>query len=150
MRRSLARPGNSIDHQQGPGGERLTRQVGDTMCGVTMRPDHAGRPWPNRPPLGLGSVRCKDLVRLILGLGFAVRDGRKAGHKVTHPTLVNLTSASFTCGHGRNQQVKPIVWRRSDGSWRHTLAVWRNGRRKIDDDNGESLRLQHHGARDRL
>ena len=43
------------------------------------------------------------------GAGFAVRDGKKTGHKViTHPTLVNFTSASITCGHGRNPQVKPI------------------------------------------
>ena len=32
----------------------------------------------------------------------------------------------------------------------HTRTVWKAGRRKIDDDNGESLRLQHHGAGDRL
>lgn len=49
------------------------------------------------------------MIRLLEGLGFAVRDGKKTGHKViTRPTLVNFTSAAFTCGHGRNPQVKPI------------------------------------------
>ena len=56
-----------------------------------------------------GSIRCKDMIRLLEGLGFAVRDGKKTGHKViTHSTLVNFTSASITCGHGRNPQVKRI------------------------------------------
>ena len=55
------------------------------------------------------SIRCNDMIRLLKRLGFSVRDGKKAGHKViTHPTLVNFTSASITCGHGRNPQVKPI------------------------------------------
>lgn len=56
-----------------------------------------------------GSIRCQDMIRLLEGLGFVVRDGKKTGHKViTHPALVTFASASFTCGHGRNPQVKPI------------------------------------------
>ena len=56
-----------------------------------------------------GSIRCNDMIQLLTGLGFAVRDGKKPGHKViTHPELVKFTSAAITCGHGRNPQVKPI------------------------------------------
>jgi hypothetical protein len=40
-------------------------------------------------------------------LGFAVRDGRKQGHKVVlHDGIPNFWSAAFTCGHGRNPEVK--------------------------------------------
>ena len=43
------------------------------------------------------SIRCNDMIRLLEGLGFAIRDGKKAGHKViTHPGLASFTSASFT------------------------------------------------------
>lgn len=99
-----------------------------------------------------GSIRCEDMIRLLKGLGFAVRDGKKTGHKViTHPTLVNFTSAAITCGHGRNPEVKPIYVRRI----RQLLETHADGleERKEedrDDDNSESLRLQHHGAEDRL
>lgn len=54
------------------------------------------------------SLRCRDLVRALQGLGFDVRDGKKQGHKVfTHPGIDTFTSGSFTCGHGRNDEVKP-------------------------------------------
>ena len=47
------------------------------------------------------------MVKLLEGLGFEVRDGKKSGHKViTHPGLCRFTSASFSCGHGRDPQVK--------------------------------------------
>ena len=56
-----------------------------------------------------GSIRCNDMVRILSGLGFAVRDGSKQGHEViTHPKLEGFTSAAFACGHGRNPQVKPV------------------------------------------
>ena len=49
------------------------------------------------------------MIRLLTNLGFSVRDGRKQGHKViTHPRLESFASAAFTCGHGRNPQVKPV------------------------------------------
>ena len=49
------------------------------------------------------------MIRLLTGLGFSVRDGRKQGHKViTHPSLDVFTSAAFACGHGKNPQVKPV------------------------------------------
>ena len=49
---------------------------------------------------------------MLRDLGFDVRDGRKPGHKViTHPGLALFTSASFTGGHGRNAQVKPVYIR---------------------------------------
>lgn len=58
------------------------------------------------------SLRCTEMITLLRNLGFDVRDGRKPGHKViTHPELERFTSASFTCGHGRNAQVKPVYIR---------------------------------------
>ena len=54
------------------------------------------------------SIRCNTMTRLLEGLGFVVRDGRKQGHKVfTHPALDAFTASSFSCGHGRNPQIKP-------------------------------------------
>lgn len=54
------------------------------------------------------ATRCQDLIRQLEALGFEVRDGRKQGHRVvTHPRLDGFTSAGFTCGHGRNPEVKP-------------------------------------------
>lgn len=54
------------------------------------------------------SLRCKDLVAALKGLGFDVRDGTKQGHKVfTHPHIPDFTSSGFTCGHGTNPEVKP-------------------------------------------
>ena len=55
------------------------------------------------------AVRCNVMIRLLTGLGFTVRNGRKQGHKViTHPELDSFTSAAFSCGHGKNPQVKPV------------------------------------------
>ena len=62
-------------------------------------------------------------------------NGKKTGHKViTHPTLVNFTSASFTCGHGRNPQVKPI-YVIYVGQVRRLLAMYADGleERKEED-----------------
>ncbi|MCC5886223.1 MAG: type II toxin-antitoxin system HicA family toxin [Gammaproteobacteria bacterium] len=53
------------------------------------------------------NLRCEEVVALLEGLGFVVRDGRKQGHKVvTHPVLDDFLSTSFSCGHGRNPIVK--------------------------------------------
>jgi hypothetical protein len=41
-------------------------------------------------------------------LDLSVRAGKKPGHKVvTHPQLPGFYSASYTCGHGSNPEVKP-------------------------------------------
>ena len=54
------------------------------------------------------SLRCKDLQRILESLGFEVRDGKKAGHKIVHhPDLPDFLGSSYTCGHGANPQVKP-------------------------------------------
>lgn len=55
------------------------------------------------------NLRCEEIISLLEGLGFVVRDGKKQGHKVvTHPGLDDFVSANFTCGHGRNPGVKPV------------------------------------------
>jgi hypothetical protein len=54
------------------------------------------------------SMRCKDMVLALESLGFEVRDGGKQGHKVlTHDRIPGFFSAAFTCGHGRNPEIKP-------------------------------------------
>jgi len=58
------------------------------------------------------TTRCQDLIQQLEALGFEVRDGKKQGHKVvTHPRLRGFLSAGFTCGHGRNPEVKPVYVR---------------------------------------
>ncbi|WP_295878933.1 type II toxin-antitoxin system HicA family toxin [uncultured Thiohalocapsa sp.] len=58
------------------------------------------------------SLRCSDLVRILRKLGFDVRDGAKQGHKVmTHPGVPSFTSQAFTCGHGKNPEIKPVYVR---------------------------------------
>jgi len=53
------------------------------------------------------SMRCRELGRLLTTLGFDVRDGKKQGHKiVTHAGLEDFYSFSYTCGHGRDAEVK--------------------------------------------
>ena len=54
------------------------------------------------------SVKCDELQKFLEDLGFKVQDGKKQGHKiVTHPGLENFYSTSYTCGHGKNPEVKP-------------------------------------------
>lgn len=54
------------------------------------------------------SMRCSELQKILESLGFEVRDGSKQGHKVvTHPGLEEFFSASYTCGHGKDPEVKP-------------------------------------------
>ncbi len=57
-------------------------------------------------------VKCSDLRSHLEELGFTVRDGKRAGHKVvTHPNLKGFYSTSYTCGHGRNSVIKPAYIR---------------------------------------
>lgn len=54
------------------------------------------------------SIRCERLAALLKRLGFEVRDGRRAGHKVfVHDGIPGFTSSSYNCGHGRNPEIKP-------------------------------------------
>jgi hypothetical protein len=54
------------------------------------------------------AMRCQDLVSALQRLGFEVCAGRKQGHKIVlHRGIPNFWSDGFTCGHGRNPEVKP-------------------------------------------
>ena len=56
-----------------------------------------------------GGIRCQKLADLLTSLGFEVRDGKKAGHKVfVHHGIASFTSGGYTCGHGRNPEIKPV------------------------------------------
>ena len=44
---------------------------------------------------------------MLESLGFEIRDGKSAGHKlVFHAGIPEFYSASFNCGHGKNPEVK--------------------------------------------
>jgi hypothetical protein len=63
-----------------------------------------------------GNLRCNDLARTLRDLGFDVRDGRKAGHKVvTHPGIARFSTAGYTCGHGKNPEIKPVYVKKMIG-----------------------------------
>ncbi|MFA7098083.1 MAG: type II toxin-antitoxin system HicA family toxin [Gammaproteobacteria bacterium] len=54
------------------------------------------------------SIRCAELAALLARLGFEVRDGNRAGHKVyVHHRLPGFFSGSYNCGHGKNPEIKP-------------------------------------------
>jgi len=62
------------------------------------------------------NLRCNDLISKLRSLGFKVRDGKKQGHKVlTHPGVPSFTTSSFTCGHGKNPEIKPAYVRKVAG-----------------------------------
>jgi len=51
---------------------------------------------------------CKDVKRLLISLGFEVRDGKQGGHKIfVHHKWSSFHSGSFNCGHGKNPEIKP-------------------------------------------
>lgn len=53
------------------------------------------------------SMRCSKLTTLLITLGFAVKDGRKGGHKVfTHDHIPGFSSSSYNCDHGKNPEIK--------------------------------------------
>lgn len=54
------------------------------------------------------SLCCEDIKRLLISLGFEVRDGKQGGHKVfVHHGLLSFHSGSFNCGHSKNHEIKP-------------------------------------------
>ena len=59
----------------------------------------------------LKGMRCSAVRRALEKLKFNVRDAA-AGHRVvSHPGLAGFHGASFNCGHGRDDLVKPIYIR---------------------------------------
>ena len=65
------------------------------------------------------NIRCDELADLLTQLGFEVRDGKKAGHKVfVHDGLKEFYSGSYDCGHGSN----PVIKRGYIGSVLRILA----------------------------
>jgi hypothetical protein len=57
---------------------------------------------------GKTNLCCKDLTKLLVSLGYTVRDGKRGGHKVfTHQDIEEFYSDSFNCGHGTNPEIKP-------------------------------------------
>jgi len=57
------------------------------------------------------SMRCADLQKALESIGFEVKDRKKPGHKVVYHSRLSemseFTTTSYTCGHGKNPEVKP-------------------------------------------
>jgi|SRR5699024_6893953 len=53
------------------------------------------------------SMRCSEMGKLLEGLGFEVRDGRRGGHKLFfHDGTPGFMSGAYNCDHGRNPEIK--------------------------------------------
>lgn len=53
------------------------------------------------------SYRCRELVRALENLGYSVRSGKAANHKIyVHKGTRNFSGGNFNCGHGRNPFVQ--------------------------------------------
>lgn len=53
------------------------------------------------------NMRCIEVKKHLVHLGFDVTDGKRGGHKiVTHQHLPNFYSLGFNCDHGKNPEVK--------------------------------------------
>ena len=67
----------------------------------------------NRLRSNASSTRCDELAGILESLGFEVREGKKQGHKIfVHHDVDAFTSAAYTCGHGRNPEIKPVYVRK--------------------------------------
>lgn len=79
------------------------------------------------------SMRCNELQKILKSLGFEVRDGSKQGHKVvTHPGLEDFFSSSYTCGHGKDPEVKRNYVR----SMLTLVKRYKEELQKITEDHG--------------
>jgi hypothetical protein len=59
------------------------------------------------------TIRCQEMSKYLQQLGFEVRDGKKEGHKIfTHDGIPSFWSSSYTCGHGKNPEIKPAYVRK--------------------------------------
>ncbi len=95
----------------------LKYHICDTIYGATirMKQEEAEKEISNalRALKEAGaSFCCNDLVKLLEGLGFVVRDGKRGGHKLYHhKALANFFGSGFNCGHGKNPEIKPVYVR---------------------------------------
>jgi len=63
--------------------------------------------------LASAAIRCRELTKILESLGFEVRNGKKQGHKIfIHHGLEAFTSGGYSCGHGKNPEVKPVYIKR--------------------------------------
>ena len=61
----------------------------------------------NRLSSGRGSIRCKELRRILGDLGFEIREGKKQGHFVVkHPGLKGWYGTDFACPHKSGDPVR--------------------------------------------
>jgi len=79
-------------------------------------------------------MRCADLQKTLEAIGFEVKDRKKPGHKVVYHSRLSemseFTTTSYTCGHGKNPQVKPAYVKKM-------LGVIRRYESELKELNGE-------------
>ena len=80
------------------------------------------------------SMRCADLQKALESIGFEVKDRKKQGHKVVYHSRLSemseFTTTSYTCGHGKNPEVKPAYVKKM-------LGVIRRYESELKELNGE-------------
>lgn len=80
------------------------------------------------------SMRCANLQKVLESIGFEVKDRKKPGHKVVyHASLSKISefsATSYTCGHGRNPEVKPAYLKKM-------LSVIRRYESELKELHGE-------------
>lgn len=55
------------------------------------------------------SLRCREVVQLLVALGFDVRDGSRGGHKIVHHPGLHphgFRGFAFNCGHSPGDEVR--------------------------------------------
>ena len=80
------------------------------------------------------SMRCADMKRVLESIGFEVKDRKKPGHKVVYHAglskMSDFSTTSYTCGHGKNPEVKPAYPKK-------ILGVIRRYESELIELNGE-------------
>lgn len=69
------------------------------------------------------SMRCADLQGVLESIGFEIKDRKKPGHKVVYHAALSrmseFSTTSYTCGHGKNPEVRPAYVKKMLGVIRH-------------------------------
>ena len=55
---------------------------------------------------GKGSLRCREVVAILEGLGFVVRITKKGHYVYNHPGISNFWGGNFACPHRAGDPVK--------------------------------------------
>lgn len=78
---------------------------------------------------GGSNLRCKELIKMLEGLGFAVTRGKSGNHHTfSHPRIPGFTGGNFNGGSGKNAQLlRPYV-----RNVRRVLKAWEDELRNLE------------------